>query len=63
MKKEQPKEGYTPVRASEALVIKPKKSWERLQRAKEFFFADLHEQMKAPCGSELRDQRFRQRMR
>jgi hypothetical protein len=46
MKKEQPKKGYTQVRASEALVIEPKKSWQRLQQAKEFFFADLDEQMK-----------------
>ena len=34
------------MRASEALVIEAKKSWQRLQRAKEFFFADLEEQMK-----------------
>src|SRR6266487_6638012 len=34
------------MRASEALVIEADKSWERLQRAKEFFFADLEEQMK-----------------
>lgn len=31
------------MRASEALVIEPAKSWQRLQRAKEFFFADLDE--------------------
>ena len=34
------------MRASEALVIEAKKSWQRLQQAKEFFFADLEEQMK-----------------
>jgi hypothetical protein len=34
------------LRASEALVIEADKSWERLQRAKEFFFVDLDEQMK-----------------
>jgi len=34
------------VRASEALVIEPAKSWQRLQQAKEFFFRDLDEQMK-----------------
>jgi putative transposase len=34
------------LRASEALVIEADKSWERLQRAKEFFFADLEEQMR-----------------
>ncbi len=34
------------MRASEALVIEADKSWERLQRAKEFFFADLDAQMK-----------------
>jgi len=31
------KKGDTPVRASEALVIEPAKSWQRLQQAKEFF--------------------------
>jgi putative transposase len=46
MKTRQPNGGYTQVRASEALVIEAKKSWKRLQRAKEFFFADLEEQMK-----------------
>ena len=35
--------GDTPVRASEALVIEPAKSWQRLQQAKEFF-ADLEAQ-------------------
>ena len=34
------------MRASEALVIEAAKSWQRLQQAKEFFFADLEEQMK-----------------
>jgi hypothetical protein len=34
------------MRASEALVIEADKSWQRLQRAKEFFFADLDAQMK-----------------
>lgn len=34
------------MRASEALVIEAAKSWQRLQRAKEFFFADLDAQMK-----------------
>jgi len=37
------KKGDTPVRASEALVIEPAKSWHRLQQAKEFF-VDLEEQ-------------------
>ena len=46
MKKEEPNGGYTQVRASEALIMEPKKSWQRLQKAKEFFFADLGEQMK-----------------
>ena len=46
MKTNEPNGGYTQVRASEALVIEAKKSWQRLQRAKEFFFADLEEQMK-----------------
>jgi putative transposase len=46
MKTKQPNGGYTQVRASEALVIEPAKSWQRLQRAKEFFFADLDEVMK-----------------
>src|SRR6516225_11503332 len=41
MKTREPNGGYTHVRASEALVIEPAKSWQRLQRAKEFFFADL----------------------
>src|SRR5437868_5101743 len=31
------KKGDTPVRASEALVIEPAKSWERLQQAKDLF--------------------------
>jgi transposase-like protein len=31
------KKGDTPVRACEALVIEPAKSWQRLQQAKEFF--------------------------
>jgi putative transposase len=31
------KKGDTPVRASEALVIEPARSWQRLQQAKEFF--------------------------
>ena len=31
------KKGDTPVRASEALVIEPAKSWQRLQQAKDFF--------------------------
>src|SRR5437868_14596594 len=35
--------GDTPVRASEALVIEPAKSWQRLQQAKEFF-VDLEAQ-------------------
>jgi putative transposase len=43
MKTREPNGGYTQVRASEALVIEPAKSWRRLQRAKEFFFADLDE--------------------
>src|SRR5262245_6623178 len=43
MKTREPNGGYTQVRASEALVIEPAKSWQRLQRAKEFFFADLDE--------------------
>jgi hypothetical protein len=34
------------MRASEALVIEADKSWQRLQRGKEFFFADLDAQMK-----------------
>jgi putative transposase len=46
MKTKQPNGGYTQVRASEALVIEAKKSWQRLQQAKEFFFADVDEQMK-----------------
>ena len=46
MKTNEPNGGYTQVRASEALVIEAKKSWQRLQQAKEFFFADLEEQMK-----------------
>jgi hypothetical protein len=46
MKTREPNGGYTQVRASEALMIEAKKSWQRLQRAKEFFFADLEEQMK-----------------
>lgn len=46
MKTNQPNGGYTQVRASEALVIEAAKSWQRLQQAKEFFFADLEEQMK-----------------
>src|ERR1041385_3912762 len=37
------KKGDTPVRASEALVIEPAKSWRRLQQAKEFF-VDLEAQ-------------------
>jgi len=37
------KKGDTPVRASEALVIEPAKSWKRLQHAKEFF-VDLEAQ-------------------
>lgn len=37
------KKGDTPVRASEALVIEPAKSWKRLQQAKEFF-VDLEAQ-------------------
>lgn len=37
------KKGDTPVRASEALVIEPARSWQRLQQAKEFF-ADLEDQ-------------------
>ena len=43
MKTREPNGGYTQVRASEALVIEPAKSWQRLQQAKEFFFADLDE--------------------
>ena len=31
------KKGDTPVRASEALVIEPAKSWQRLQQAKDLF--------------------------
>jgi len=46
MKTREPNGGYTQVRASEALVIEPAKSWQRLQRAKEFFFADLDEMTK-----------------
>ena len=46
MKTNEPNGGYTQVRASEALVIEAAKSWQRLQQAKEFFFADLEEQMK-----------------
>src|SRR6187200_763964 len=46
MKTKEPNGGYTQVRASEALVIEAAKSWQRLQQAKEFFFADLEEQMK-----------------
>jgi transposase-like protein len=41
------KKGDTPMRASEALVIEPAKSWQRLQQAKEFFVdleAQAHEQ-------------------
>ena len=38
------KKGDTPVRASEALVIEPAKSWQRLQQAPEFF-VDLDEQV------------------
>lgn len=34
------------MRANDALVIEPAKSWQRLQHAKEFFFEDLEEQMK-----------------
>jgi putative transposase len=42
------KKGDTPVRASQALVIEPAKSWQRLQAASpEFFFEDLEAQMKA----------------
>ncbi len=37
------KKGDTPVRASEALVIEPAKSWERLQQAKDLF-VDLEAQ-------------------
>ena len=37
------KKGDTPVRASEALVIEPAKSWQRLQHCPEFF-ADLNDQ-------------------
>jgi putative transposase len=41
------KKGDTPVRANQALVIEPAKSWQRLQAAsKEFFFEDLEAQMK-----------------
>ncbi len=41
------KKGDTPVRASQALVIEPAKSWQRLQEAsKEFFFEDLEAQVK-----------------
>ena len=38
------KKGDTPVRASQALVIEPAKSWQRLQQAPEFF-VDLDEQV------------------
>lgn len=38
--------GSHEMRASEALVIEAAKSWQRLQQAKEFFFADLAEQIK-----------------
>ena len=38
--------GDTPVRAREALVIEPARSWQRLQHAREFFFEDLEAQMK-----------------
>lgn len=38
--------GDTPVRAHEALVIEPARSWQRLQQSKEFFFEDLDQQMK-----------------
>ena len=37
------KKGDTPVRASQALVIEPARSWQRLQQAKEFF-VDLEAQ-------------------
>src|SRR5215470_17732667 len=37
------KKGDTPVRASEALVIEPAKSWQRLQQSKDLF-VDLEEQ-------------------
>lgn len=40
--------GDTPVRAYEALVIEPARSWQRLQQSKEFFFEDLDQQMKDP---------------
>jgi hypothetical protein len=37
----------TPIASkSEALVIEADKSWERLPRAKDFFFADLEDQMR-----------------
>ena len=39
------KKGDTPVRASEALVIEPAKSWERLQQAKDLF-EDIEAQAK-----------------
>ncbi len=39
------KKGDTPVRASEALVIEPAKSWQRLQQSKDLF-VDLEEQAK-----------------
>jgi len=46
MKTKEPKGDTPKVRASEALVIEARKSWQRLQGAKEFFFADVEEQMK-----------------
>jgi hypothetical protein len=38
--------GDAPVRANDALVIEPAQSWQRLQRAHEFFFEGLDQQMK-----------------
>jgi len=38
--------GDTPVRACEALVIEPARSWQRLQHAREFFFEDLEAQIR-----------------
>jgi len=37
------------MRANDALVIAPAKSWQRLQHAKEFFFEDLEEQIVLPA--------------
>jgi hypothetical protein len=36
----------TPNESKRTLIIEANKSWKRLQRAKEFFFADLEAQMK-----------------